>query len=341
MASNILQPNSDSTDPTQFEEARLSCQSPEYTAVSKTDPNIFASLLEEIRLVSLRLATECDSKLPGTTFGMWRHNHMQEGRLEVPKVASDFKIHDNDIPLLEVLFSSHDLGRPIEALRRLEKLSVENHGVYSCEVLKSLTFFNKLHIDDQKLIEDALRWHGERIVNLPEGNSRTMCYVLRDLDKLEAFRQTLDYKPSFVLNELISYFGFSDSEIEVLWSEKDKYIEVIKNCLDKGGGSFQTSLDDPIAKKIVSIMNKPLTREEGAVGSVLAHTCVDYRDPSFEWKYASFFLLQAAFVFDLDHSSSLTQVRDEDLLRYRLEFIEERCDPILFAEIENALFTRL
>ena len=287
----------------------------------------------------MELTEEVEARQPGTTFGAWRYNHVHAISTEAEKInGPDFS--PEDLPGLKLLFLAHDLGRPIERLKQLGGEKTVNHGVYSAEALAALPEFQGLPEGDKHLFLKAVRWHGERVVDLKTGSPEwRLTYCLRNHDKLDAFSQTLDYKMPFALSEIMSWFGLSAEERSELLVHEANALRLLADAFGPSMGpvDYQTyGLPQVGGMRLAEIMNRKLDPDNEAVRAAIEGRSTDFTKLKADLYYAAFFLHQAAMFFDIYDPKIVNMVRDKDLLGYRLRFIEKRCSPELFDAIAGS-----
>lgn len=307
---------------------------------------------ETVQAVSQRLALKVEKMSPHHRNGLWRHTHMQETADSLKNEAFFKALSHVDKKLLTLIAYSHDIGRFIEQLRRFKnedaegkKIRVQNHGVYSAQILARILV--GLDPAIAKIAIDAVRWHGEKDVALAPSKARDFCYFLRDGDKLEIWRQNELYSEKniaikgtkFTIDEVIAYLPLGTQAREVIQRNPMPFLLFTEGCLKNLYTWPQINASDErvgqSVNRLCSILNGTVDADSEGVRAILEKRAADAslcRD-----SYSNFLAMHLAMVFDVHSPRTFKTIVDENLFAFRLKFLQQRCQPSAFQGVVSAI----
>lgn len=347
----------------------LSCnptENPDFTGGSlgtSHHSNLFSDkirkAIEAGSRLSLSLAKRVDavSEVLNTN-GIWRHNHMQESQAEAVQFARHLGFNDINTDLFQFISAMHDLGRFEEAYRKaksglplmLDGVGVCHHGMYSRLILEKSGILAQMPDQLKGAVLDAIEQHGVIQVTLTEGTlAWRLCYALRDLDKLEIFRQDALYSAKNTdlgveqaLLELGSWFAKEQGLSDLLSRRLDVAKEAIRMSLydysPERLGQFYSRFPGE-ARPIDSCLNADM---ESTSEAVLAHKerrCADFK--KCQGSYVEFLSMQLAMIYDVQYPYTFTMIDKFGLCDFRFDFISKRCQPQDFELIKESVLAKI
>lgn len=108
---------------------------------------------------------------------------------ETRELTAAMKMDAADCRIAEAIALLHDVGRfpQFKKYRTYKDTVSENHCLLALTVMDEHDVLNELDPDERAVIEQAIRWHGER--ELPELDELTLYFakIIRDADKIDIF----------------------------------------------------------------------------------------------------------------------------------------------------------
>lgn len=309
--------------------------------------------------LSLSLARKVDATSEvANSNGIWRHNHMQESQAEAVEFAKHLGFDDVCADLFQLISATHDLGRFEEAYRKatsgdalmLDGVEPCHHGVYSRLIIEKAGVLHNIPDELKEAVLSAIEQHGVLQVTLTEGTlAWKLCYALRDLDKLEIFRQdalyaakNTDLGVEHALLELGSWLAENQAHYNLLTRDSTLAKRAIRMSLydyspeklDEFYSSFPSE-----AQFIDSCLNASI---DSASEAVLAHKenrCADVSKCL--TTYAEFLAMQLAMIYDVQYPHTFTMIDKLGLCDFRLDFISKRCQRQDFELIKESVLAKI
>lgn len=291
---------------------------------------------EEIRALSIPLIEALEARHPGHPFGWKKFQHMERLMGEVEPLANGLGLTERELLLLRLVARAHDIGRHQEALDQLDTLRPgPRHGHLSAELLRAHGVLDHFEPADREIILGAVIQHAEREVNLPHGLARTLCYVLRDSEKLDIFRDP-KYRSREGILEQIRLHYLDDDKRDVLASVEVRAFalaHLFENPMSLPPENSKT----PDARAVLARIGEVMTK---GVQPTLVDQFCEMRALAVQdirHSYASYELFQLAFVFDIQSSGVLRAIEREGHFEGKLRFLEERLSPVEMARVRGTL----
>lgn len=125
-----------------------------------------------------------------------KHDHTLRVMACMDKLTAGEALPENQRLLAAAIALLHDVGRFLQyrRWRTFRDSESENHARLSCEVIRSEALLKDLPVDEQLLIEEAVRFHN--LLHLPDNfQSPTNLFMrlIRDADKLDIWHVFLEY----------------------------------------------------------------------------------------------------------------------------------------------------
>jgi len=223
------------------------------------------------------------------------------------------------------------------------------HGMYSMLFLRSIGVLYDLPDDARYIIEQAVFWHAEKEVNIEKPPHETddsenlmelaekLCYVLRDLDKLDIF--AADYlDPENVYKQIRMHYLKPE--------ERAKLPQMNQEALSTLDGIVKTKEGHTEESPYIQIVHEKLNAgidisDGGALERFNARQPLDI--PDVKHSYANYMLFHVAMIFDLRGRRELETLYVEQFepVMDRLHFIKSRVDPEVFDQIVDTLSTHI
>jgi len=278
---------------------------------------------------SLRLATEIDCITPGHRFGFPKHQHAIDLSDKAEHWGKLEGLDSHQTGILKVLLACHDIGRPLEAIKRLQSpndTSID-HGELGAEYLITSGVLNLLQPEDAALIVSAARQHNKKIVTLT-GRELDFCYYLRDLDKLEILASEQYSTPKGILTQIKLHYLSPEEGARLPESEA---LNIIQEVLS--GNDSIVFDQNPLSQKVYQIMADAPLMDHEAIKAIEFRRQAELSSLKQSW--CSYMLLHVAMIFDTKSDFALREVLELGLLEKRMNFIKSRLDEELYLKIDS------
>lgn len=135
---------------------------------------------------------QVERRAPGHNFGRRTMNHMVGLQADAEQLGRDQGLTLQEMQILGICLGVHDIGRVVcEAERPGDRAYQHDHGSVGAKFLRDGCLLSMLDPGVAQVILDAVEQHSAKDVTLAKGSlAHTVCYILRDLDKLELFGRT-------------------------------------------------------------------------------------------------------------------------------------------------------
>lgn len=334
-----------------------------------------ATIVARVQDLGLALATRLDEASPDHPHGKRKH-HAHVGKMveELPGLCAQYKLSPEMSELATIVFSAHDLGRPVEALEKIQEPSKQHrtaHGAVSVKVMQDKNILRDLDPRQKFLVEFAVQYHCERSLPADEQIVRLvreaipaadnaeaiakeavdLCYFLRDRDKVDILSKSADYlRPEFVAKELALHHFPKNAEL----GRNELFPEELAKSSD-----FKQVVLHAVTELLAKPIGTPLSPSGIANGSLDAdvypvitdlmnrgietRTQQDFLDgkacykPLVGHSWATYLLYASAFAFDLKHPATVKEVADKGLLDPWMNFVKGRVGPDEFSRYETTL----
>jgi HD domain len=298
---------------------------------------------QRVNTLAENFANQVEAKFPGHNFGLGKLNHCRAMRDEAPKFSKAIGLSNSETALLEFICLCHDIGRHEEVIKGLLKNRELRHGYDSVRLLEENDILQGLALAEQTVIKDAIRWHSQKDVELDKASlGYKLCYVLRDLDKLEIFSNTAQLLGAAGLTTQLEMHYYSIDEKNSLEIAKEAEFKsslalVVPYLLDQKALPLESNFDSAIARKVAlhagNFINSPVI-EDGAIEKFLGRQSLPlsliYRS------YPTYMLFTIAMSFDLHYPSNLKLVVQDKLLEPTWEFLKKRIPDNLYTKLRNS-----
>lgn len=331
-------------------------------------------IMARVHVTGLEWAAALEAKKPGHQHGMRKFaDHVQPMVAELPGLCIQYGLTDEMSQLARVVFGSHDIGRPVEALERLKGVvfpTATAHGKLSVTALREKNALDGLDVRQKFLVEFAIEYHC--VLRLPpnieidaqigsiglcgdievlRNEAVGLCYFLRDRDKVEILSKGPDYlTPEFVAKELDTWYFGEQKHLgrAALFSPGDRadpeFQQVVRHALD-------TLLLQPVGtpipesgiaggkfdQAVFAILNPLMT---GGIHPTTRQTflAADRCDKSFiGHSWSTYMLYAAAFAFDVKHAATAREIGERNLLGTWLGYVAKCVPPGEFTEYKSCL----
>lgn len=169
-----------------------------------------------------------------------RHTHIV--CRNIIQIAKELSLSDNDIRLAETAALFHDIGRFKQySLYKTFRDNVSlNHGFLGSDILAEAKVLQRLPVNEQDLIVQAVRFHNAfSLADLQNEEKIMFLKLVRDADKLDIWRVFMEYyatpersRPSAVGLELPDSPGCSEEVLSCLYKRQSVSLSDIKNLND-------------------------------------------------------------------------------------------------------------
>lgn len=317
--------------------------------------------LGEVEAITNPLVTLVDRRHPGHTWGWRKADHMRQLVAQAPEIGRQEGLDSEKTRLLGVVFRTHDLGRHIEILNPDRDLNRRRHGFESVEVLAGRTqsvipqkdwasltsqaqnllqrgirrFFLP---EEWEIIQFAVSYHAEREVPKPGPadpeymhSAERICYLLRDHDKEDIFKDNKYFDPPGVFEELQKFYFnryLQPSEVDLIAKHPQVSHDVrtiITELLQSNHVPKVDNIPSDLLDKISGMLNRGIA--ESAWSYFGLREFMPVAEITHSW--ATYALYQLAMVFDVRSSYMRRRIYEnpDDYLGPGLDFIELKAGP--------------
>lgn len=321
-------------------------------------PEIDLSLPIEIRVnnalqvardASAPLIDQIEATRPGNQFGAFCAQHMLRLEWQASMIGPTYGFDNHATQLLRLVLGTHDTDRHLEQLKELYTLRPGvRHGVLSIDFLTEKGIFNHLTPEETYIVSHAIQWHSEKAVDiLPpdfapdrhdlQQQAIEMCYVLRDLDKLDILGNPLFSTPQGIYREIHAHYLVDaqrqQDPLQTIHLPQVTDLITFPKAEESIPSGAADSLN--IVERISQVLSTGLT--ESGLEAFTLHNSLDIKEVAYS--YANYMLLHLAMIFDIRHNTNLAKILAErdKFLSFRLGFIQKRTDPETFSLIQQTL----
>lgn len=285
--------------------------------------------IAKVQELSQALCRELAELDPVNEFSWEKYEHMERLLGDAPRIAAEAHLNSADTQLFRLISRAHDIGRHREALLKLDTLRPgQRHGVISRQLIEEHAVLEGFAPEDQQVVLAAVEYHSEKEVPLPDGRARTLCYILRDLDKLELLESPRFLEPAGVLGQLRMHY-LNDEEKTVLDDadvERHCWLR-IEACMTGGTYTPLQRFNRPqlaLIQRVAELMTSDLNST--ALEQFLRREQIDA--PLIADSYTSYMLWISALIFDISQDSTLRRVRGGEMFEKRMAYLTRYCSSV-------------
>ena len=257
-------------------------------------------------------------------FGKYKSEHMINMANNSQEIIKNYELDRDEelvqyLPLFKFICRSHDLGRHFHDDDRYIDGDGKfmDHGEISVFLLKKKGIIDNFSIDEQKIINYAIRNHSLKEMVEPvddiERKAQIFCTVFRDIDKLEVLNKRDFVKATEIYRLLGIHFDLGEYKNE--WKTTDKkedYVELIQKLLDEK----EIETTDGLGVKIEEIVNGQMQENISEINII---ECFElgqsmpmsvYRETK---SYANYMLFLLSYLNSIKYDRTLVEVDQKEI----------------------------